>query len=266
MNRYVIFLTIIFVFAQCKSDNELNASKDSFTENNGKTFPLFTLLDASKTKLNFINLMNESPTLNGIKYEYLYNGGGVAVGDLNRDDLPDIYFISNLYSNKLFINKGNLVFEETTVLSNVKGKKGFPTGVSLVDINSDGLLDIYICKSGDYDDLDYRRNELYINQGNNDKGIPLFKEEASEYNLDLPHYSTQATFFDHDRDGDLDMFLINHGIEPAYVEPNIAKLLKNKSTYSSDRLFRNDNGKFKDVSEEGGIIDNSIGFGLGSHW
>ena len=113
------------------------------------------------------------------------------------------------------------------MLSKVKGKRGFPTGVSLVDINSDGLLDIYICKSGDYDDLDYRRNELYINQGNNDEGIPLFNEEASKYNLDLPHYSTQATFFDYDRDGDLDMFLINHGIDPGYVEPNIPKLLKN---------------------------------------
>ena len=133
----------------------------------------------------------------------------------------------------------------------------------MVDINSDGLLDIYICKSGDYDDLDYRRNELYINQGNNDEGIPLFNEEASKYNLDLPHYSTQATFFDHDRDGDLDMFLINHGIDPGYVEPNIPKLLKNKSIYSSDRLYRNDKGKFKDVSKESGIIDNSIGFGLG---
>ena len=263
MNRYVIFLTIIILFVKCKGVNESNASKDLFTENKGNTLPLFTLLDASKTKLNFINLMNESPTLNGIRYEYLYNGGGVAVGDLNKDDLPDIYFISNLYSNKLFINKGNLVFEETTVLSKVKGKRGFPTGVSLVDINSDGLLDIYICKSGDYDDLDYRRNELYINQGNNDEGIPLFNEEASKYNLDLPHYSTQATFFDYDRDGDLDMFLINHGIDPGYVEPNIPKLLKNKSIYSSDRLYRNDKGKFKDVSKESGIIDNSIGFGLG---
>ena len=263
MNRFVIFLTIIFLFVQCKTENKSNASKKSPTESNSKNLPLFTLLDASKTKLNFINLMNESPTLNGIRYEYLYNGGGVAVGDLNDDDLPDIYFVSNLYSNKLFINKGNLVFEETTAISKVKGNKGFPTGVSLVDINSDGLLDIYICKSGDYKDLDYRRNELYINQGKNGEGIPLFKEEASKYNIDLPHYSTQATFFDYDRDGDLDMFLINHSIDPADVEPNISKLLNNKSPYSSDKLFRNDNGKFKDVSKESGIIDNAIGFGLG---
>tara|TARA_B100001175_G_scaffold314587_1_gene324251 strand:+ start:3007 stop:6417 length:3411 start_codon:yes stop_codon:yes gene_type:complete len=263
MNRFVIFLTIIFLFVQCKTENKSNASKKSPTESNSNNLPLFTLLDASKTKLNFINLMNESPTLNGIRYEYLYNGGGVAVGDLNDDDLPDIYFVSNLYSNKLFINKGNLVFEETTAISKVKGNKGFPTGVSLVDVNSDGLLDIYICKSGDYKDLDYRRNELYINQGKNGEGIPLFKEEASKYNIDLPHYSTQATFFDYDRDGDLDMFLINHGIDPAAVEPNISKLLDKKSPYSSDKLFRNDNGKFKDVSKDSGIIDNAIGFGLG---
>ena len=263
MNRFVIFLAIIFLFVRCKSENKSNASKKSSTESRSDNPPLFTLLDPSNTKLKFINLMNESPTLNGIRYEYLYNGGGVAVGDLNNDDLPDIYFISNLYSNKLFINKGNLVFEETTSISKVSGNKGFPTGVSMVDINSDGLLDIYICKSGDYKDLDYRRNELYINQGKNDKGIPLFKEEASKYNLDLPHYSTQATFFDYDRDGDLDMFLINHGIDPADVEPNISKLLNNKSPYSSDKLFRNENGKFKDVSIQSGIIDNAIGFGLG---
>ena len=263
MNRYVIFLAIVFVFVQCKNENKSNASNKLSIENKVKAGPLFTMLDASRTKLNFINLINESPTVNGLDYEYLYNGGGVAVGDLNNDDLPDIYFVSNLYSNKLFINKGNLVFEETTLSSKVKGNKGFPTGVSLVDINSDGLLDIYICKSGDYDNLEYRRNELYVNQGKNFEGIPLFKEEAFKYNLDLPNYSTQATFFDYDRDGDLDMFLINHGIDPADVEPNISKLLNNVSPYSSDRLYRNDNGKFKDVSKESGIINNAIGFGLG---
>ena len=133
----------------------------------------------------------------------------------------------------------------------------------MVDINSDGLLDIYICKSGDYPNPNDRKNELYVNLGNNAEGIPIFNEVASQYGLDLPHYSTQASFFDYDRDGDLDMFLINHGIEPADVEPNIKKLLNTKSPYSSERLYRNDGGKFKDVSKESGIIDNAIGFGLG---
>lgn len=260
MSRCMIILVMIFLFTQCGDKNQTEPSKED--EKPG-TEALFTLLSPAETKLNFINVISESTTVNGVLYEYLYNGGGVAVGDLNNDDLPDIYFISNLYTNKLFINKGDLVFEETTLVSKVKGKEGFPTGVAMVDINSDGLLDIYVCKSGDYPDPDLRRNELYVNQGNNNEGVPVFEEEASRYGLDLPHYSTQAAFFDYDRDGDLDMFLINHGIEPADVEPNVKALINKKSPYSSERLFRNDSGEFIDVSEVSGIVNNSIGFGLG---
>lgn len=260
MNKSSIILGLIFLFLSCGEKKETPRTDDS---NQASVEALFTLLGPNETKLNFINVINESPTVNGVLYEYLYNGGGVAVGDLNNDDLPDIYFISNLYSNKLFINKGNLTFEETTLVSKVKGLNGFPTGVTMVDINSDGLLDIYVCKSGDYNNLDQRRNELYVNKGNNKEGIPVFEEEASEYGLDLPHYSTQAAFLDYDKDGDLDMFLINHGIEPADVEPKLSTLINEKSDYSSERLFRNDNGKFIDVSESSGIVNNSIGFGLG---
>jgi hypothetical protein len=259
MNKTSIILGFSFLFLSCGEKKEKPE-----TNNGGKEVEaLFTLMSPNETKLNFINVINESPTVNGVLYEYLYNGGGVAVGDLNNDELPDIYFISNLYSNKLFINRGNLSFEETTLVSKVKGVNGFPTGVTMVDINADGLLDIYVCKSGDYNNLDQRRNELYVNKGNNKDGIPVFEEEASKYGLDLPHYSTQAAFLDYDKDGDLDMFLINHGIEPADVEPKISTLLNKKSDYSSERLFRNDNGKFVDVSEDSGIINNSIGFGLG---
>ena len=260
MNKSSIILGLSFLFLSCgdkKDKPESNIGDHEHIE------ALFTLMSPNETKLNFINVINESPRVNGVLYEYLYNGGGVAVGDLNNDNLPDIYFVSNLYSNKLFINKGDLTFEESTVVSKVKGLNGFPTGVTMVDINADGLLDIYICKSGDYKNLDQRRNELYVNKGNNKDGIPVFEEEASKYGLDLPHYSTQAAFLDYDKDGDLDMFLINHGIEPADVEPNISTLLNKKSDYSSERLFRNDNGKFMDVSEHSGIVNNSIGFGLG---
>ncbi|MCM4151616.1 hypothetical protein DHD05_08445 [Arenibacter sp. N53] len=260
MNRISIILGLSFIFLSCGEKKDAPGTDDG---SKASAEALFTLLGPNETKLNFINVINESPTINGVLYEYLYNGGGVAVGDLNNDDLPDIYFISNLYSNKLFINKGNLSFEETTNVSKVKGINGFPTGVTMVDINSDGLLDIYVCKSGDYGNLEERRNELYVNKGNNKEGIPVFEEEASNYGLDLPHYSTQAAFLDYDRDGDLDMFLINHGIEPADVEPNISTLLNKKSDYSSERLFRNDNGKFIDVSEFSGIVNNAIGFGLG---
>ena len=260
MNKTSIILGLSFLFLSC---GENKGKQETINAGQEDTEALFTLMSPNETKLNFINVINESPTVNGVLYEYLYNGGGVAVGDLNNDELPDIYFISNLYSNKLFINKGNLTFEETTLVSKVKGVNGFPTGVTMVDINADGLLDIYVCKSGDYRELDQRRNELYVNKGNNKDGIPIFEEEAHNYGLDLPHYSTQAAFLDYDKDGDLDMFLINHGIEPADVEPNISALVNKKSDYSSERLFRNDNGKYIDVSEGSGIINNSIGFGLG---
>ena len=260
MRRFLIILAFIVLHVQCKDNNDSIAQMPLEGEN-GKKGPLFTLLDASKTKLNFINVINDSPSMNGVSYESLYNGGGVAIGDLNNDNLPDIYFISNIYSNKLFINNGDLTFKETTSISKVKGRGGFPTGVTMVDINADGLLDIYVCKSGDYPDLDYRRNELYINKGNNAEGIPTFIEDASSYGLDLPNYSTQASFFDYDRDGDLDMFLINSGIEPTALPTE--KLLSIKSEYTSDKLFRNDDGMYKDVSEASGIVNNSLGFGLG---
>lgn len=260
MKKTSVILGLSFLFLSC---GENKGKQEAINEGQEDTEALFTLMSPNETKLNFINVINESPTVNGVLYEYLYNGGGVAVGDLNNDELPDIYFVSNLYSNKLFINKGNLTFEETTLVSKVKGVNGFPTGVTMVDINADGLLDIYVCKSGDYTELDQRRNELYVNKGNNKDGIPMFEEEAQKYGLDLPHYSTQAAFLDYDKDGDLDMFLINHGIEPADVEPNISALVNKKSDYSSERLFRNDNGKYIDVSEGSGIINNSIGFGLG---
>lgn len=131
MKRLVVILILVFSAMSCKDTKGLelkNIDKEQSPE------PLFTLLDPKETGINFINLINESPTMNGVLYEYLYNGGGVAVGDLNGDNLPDLYFISNLYSNELFVNKGGLVFEETTLISNIKGGKGFPTGVSKVNL------------------------------------------------------------------------------------------------------------------------------------
>ena len=139
--RYSIIAVICMLFWNCTDDKESHQGKDSTTK---VSQPLFTILAPSETQLNFVNIINESPTINGVLYEYLYNGGGVSVGDVNNDGLQDLYFISNLYSNKLFLNKGGLVFEEKTAEAGLKGKAGFPTGVTMVDINSDGLLDIYI--------------------------------------------------------------------------------------------------------------------------
>ncbi|TQO39745.1 VCBS repeat protein [Arenibacter algicola] len=229
---------------------------------NSKYNELFTILSVDDTGIDFKNELKESLTMNGLFYEYFYNGGGVAVGDLNGDGKTDIYFISNLESNKLYLNKGQLKFKDVTTLSGIGGGYGFPTGVTLVDINADGKLDIYVCRSGKFKDADKRRNQLFVNQGNNEDGIPIFKEESQKYNLDLPHFSTQAAFFDHDRDGDLDMFLINHGLE-VYGDEVISQYLSEESEYRGERLFENLNGKFVDVTTKSGIINNMLGFCLG---
>jgi hypothetical protein len=243
-----------------------NSQKDKHEENKEKTdyedTMLFTIRNSEETGINFINSLIENRILNGILYEYLYNGGGVAVADFNGDDLEDIYFVSNLELNKLYLNKGHLKFEDITITSKVEGGKGFPTGVTVVDINSDGKQDIYICKSGNYKNADDRRNELYVNMGNDKEGNPIFKEEAKAFGLDLPNYSTQAAFFDYDKDGDLDMFLINHGTGP-YVNELLPELMATKAPLQSSRLFKNENGVYKDVSEESNIINNAISYGLG---
>ncbi|MFY0650379.1 MAG: VCBS repeat-containing protein [Cyclobacteriaceae bacterium] len=226
---------------------------------------LYSILSPKQTGISFVNPIKESMYMNGLTYEYLYNGSGVAVGDVNNDGLVDIFFVSSLKNNELYLNEGGLKFKNSTAVSGLQGRYGFSTGVTMVDINSDGKLDIYICKSGQFNDPDKRKNELYINYGVNAQGIPVFKEEASKFKLDLPHQSTQATFFDYDRDGDLDLFLLNHGTDQSYYSnfETIPELLNTAAKYQSSQLFRNDKGKFHNVSMESGIIDNAISFGLG---
>lgn len=226
------------------------------------TRPLFTVLGMEETGLNFKNKLEETTTMNGFYYEYFYNGGGLAVADFNNDGLQDIYFISNLRTNKLYLNQGGLQFKNVSVKAHAQGKDGFPTGVTVVDINNDGLKDIYILKSGRFEDDEMLRNELLVNRGMDDDGVPIFEERAADYGLDLPHYSTQASFFDYDRDGDLDMFLINHNIE-IYEIDEVAEIRKGKSEKIGEKLYRNDNARFVNVTEEAGIISNNLGFGLG---
>lgn len=200
--------------------------------------------------------------MNGLLYEYYYNGGGVAVGDFNNDNLPDIYFVSNLEANQMYLNLGGMKFKNVTEEAGVSGKAAFPGGVTTVDINGDGLLDIYVSASGKFEDPDKRRNELYINQGVNEQGIPVFRENAAKYHLDIEAFSTQAAFFDYDRDKDLDMFLINHDVE-IYGNHQIATYIHTQGTLSGERLYRNDNGIFRDVTDTSGVINNRLGFGLG---
>ena len=260
MNKCIYFLWAILILG-C-NDFEKNIQNKVNAEIDYNKTPLFDLRSAEDTGIHFKNELTENRNLNGVLYEYLYNGGGVAVADFNRDGLQDIYFVSNLESNRLYLNIGNLKFEDITEVAKVQGKSGFPTGVTVVDINSDGKQDIYVCRSGKYPNLDDRRNELYINTGNDGQGRPVFKEMAKKYGLDLPHFSTQATFFDYDKDGDLDMFLINHGTQP-YEDELMPKLIATAAPHQSSRLFRNDNKFYTDVSGQSGIIDNAISFGLG---
>ena len=222
--------------------------------------PLFTLMPSSSTGITFANRLPETAARNGLAYQYYYNGAGVAVGDVNGDDLPDLYFTANIGPNRLYLNRGGLRFEDVTNQAGVAGPSdGWATGATLVDINADGRLDIYVSQSGPFGEDDLRRNVLYINRQEGD-GIPAFAEEASRYGLDDPAYSTQAAFFDSDGDGDLDMYLMNHGI-PAYR--TLFQLGSERSPLEVDKLYRNDGERFVDVSAEVGLIDSNLGFGLG---
>jgi len=222
-----------------------------------KDSTLFTLLSPEQTGVDFNNVIKEDEALNVLAYEYFYNGGGVAIGDINNDGLPDIYFSGNLKPNRLYLNEGNLHFKDITNSAGVAGrKKGWKTGVTMVDINGDGLLDIYVCYSGKGSGRD-RRNELYINNGD-----LTFTEKAKEYGLADTACSTQAIFFDYDLDGDLDMYLLNHNIK-AFKNVGIHYLKDDFDPLAADKLYRNDDGHFTDVSKQAGITGNPISFGLG---
>ena len=217
--------------------------------------PLFQSLSPEQTGINFINKIQETDKINYFKYEYLFNGGGVAVGDLNQDGLPDLYFTGNMVANRLYLNRGDFRFEDVTAKARASYMNDWCTGVSMVDINADGLLDIYICASGWYEgsESDTRRNILFVNQGSDEDGIPSFVDQAAQYGLDDPAYSTQACFLDFDQDGDLDMYLGNHPRQfREYVE-DVLKKKANPPADCRDKFYRNDNGSFVDISDEAGI-------------
>ena len=218
--------------------------------------PLFQLLPSKETGIRFSNNINETENLNVLAYEYFYNGGGVAVGDINNDGLEDIFFTANMKDNKLYLNQGGLKFKDITP-KEMEGKKGgWKTGVTMADVNGDGLLDIYISYSGKVND-DLRRNELFINKGN-----LKFEEQAKKYGLDDKSYSTQAAFFDYDNDGDLDMFLLNHSVKKI-DNMEFARFRNEVDELAGAKLYENKDNYFTDVSKKAGLRQNPMTFGLG---
>lgn len=218
--------------------------------------PLFEEIAPAHSGILFENNIVSEEDFNILNYRNFYNGGGVGIGDINNDSLPDVFLVSNMGDNKLYLNRGDLVFEDITAKAGIKNKHSWSTGVTMADVNGDGFLDIYVCNSGNRP-KDNRANELYINNGN-----ATFREVAREYGLDDTSLSTHAAFFDYDRDGDLDVYIVNNSFYP------IGKLgyrnLRNvRDSLGGDKLLQNDQGKFTDVSEKAGIFGSVIGFGLG---
>jgi hypothetical protein len=227
---------------------------------------LFTLLPPDSTGINFSNSLDEGLNTNVLMYEYFYNGGGVAIGDVNGDGLQDVYFSGNMTDNRLYLNKGKMRFDDITTQAAVAGRPGpWKTGVSMADVNGDGKPDIYVCYSGKLPGSK-RIKQLFINEGNDQNGIPHFSEQAAKYGLADSSFTTQAVFFDYDRDGDLDMFLLNHSPVslPVLDEARTAQVLSQKDPQSGIRLFRNDNNFFHDVTDKSGLSSSSLSYGLGA--
>ncbi len=224
--------------------------------------PLFEILDQDKTGIDFNNKLTPTQQFNVFKYMYYFNGAGVGAGDFNNDGKIDLFFAANQGDDKLYLNQGGLKFKDVTAEAKIPEDGGWSTGVSVVDINNDGLLDIYICRVGNYETL-HSRNQLLVCQGIDNNGVPFYKDEAKEYGLDFSGFSTQAVFFDYDGDGDLDMYLLNHLPHQNGTYHPRDEMLHTSNPLSGDRLYRNDGNKFTDVTAASGINSSAQGYGLG---
>lgn len=223
--------------------------------------PLFEVMDHNSTGLHFVNKLTQTNAVNMLKYMYFYNGAGVGAGDFNNDGLIDLFFAANQQPNQLYLNQGNLQFKDISAQAGIPRDTAWSTGISVADVNGDGLLDIYICRVGNYETLQ-SHNQLLICQGI-ENGIPRYKEEAKAYGLDFSGFSTQAAFFDYDRDGDLDMYLLNHSLRYNSTFQPRSAYAGTYDSLSGHRLFRNDNGHFTNVTHGSGINSSVIGYGLG---
>ncbi len=251
-------LVLLFLFISCSqkgTKNEMVVKKS-----------LFTRLSTKETGISFVNQVQDTKDFNIFRYRNLYNGGGVAIGDINNDGLPDIFFTANMNKNHLYLNKGDFKFEDITDSAGVGGNKPWDTGVVMADINGDGYLDIYVSNAGNMEGNNHD-NDLYINNGD-----LTFTERANEFNLAKSGFSTHASFFDYDKDGDLDAYILNNSNVPVSSLGYAADRDKRADDWENvpkknrgvgHMLLRNDNGKFVDVSEKAGIYGSLIAFGLG---
>ena len=245
-------IPVVGVFYSCTPENSsvIDSPNSGFVE-----------VDGRDVGISFQNLISETEEMNVVNYEYLYNGGGVGVGDFNNDGLQDLFFTGTMVDDELYVNKGNFDFEKIDFPNS--GSRGFSTGVSIVDINNDGLQDIYVCRTGKGNGTE-RRNQLYINNGN-----LHFTEQAQEYNIASDHHSNHAAFFDYDHDGDLDLYVLNHPIDfknsqrlrvKLNSEGKYERIIDPKTKFDSDQFYENIGGKYKEVTEQAGV--SNYGYGL----
>ncbi len=249
MRNFFRFVPVLALWA-CSQSSDV---KSSYT---APANALFKRMSSAETGLAFENTLVPKQDFDVFRYRNYYNGGGVGIGDFNNDGLADVYLTSNMGDNKLFLNKGNWKFEDITQKAGVAGTRFWSTGVSVADVNADGLLDIYVCNAGNAQG-DERENELFINNGD-----LTFTDKASEYGLADKGFSTHAAFFDFDKDGDLDCYVLNNSSRPV-ASLGYRNLRDVRDEFGGHKLYRNDNGHFTDISEQAGIYGSVIGFGLG---
>ncbi|WP_034061417.1 VCBS repeat-containing protein [Lacinutrix jangbogonensis] len=249
MIRFFAF-SLFFCLISCKKEEVGSANREL-------NLPLFSLLEMNKTNVLFSNDIIENEAFNTFKYEYFYNGAGVSIGDINNDGLSDIYFTGNMVDDKLYLNKGNLEFEDITQNAIGKQAKGWHTGTTFVDVNGDGFLDVYVCRGGDIRNFKDQSNLLYINNGD-----LTFTEQAHVFGIDDGSNSTQAAFFDYDLDGDLDAYVMNVPNELFQYSMQEYRDMFKSGKNKSDHFYKNDNGKFIEISKSLGINNHAFGLGL----